>query len=114
MVGGGPDGAPAIYAFSRSDYAYETMGEQAQIRVSPGADIAAAARNRQRGVWINPGQSSAFYLSPAQVIEALEANPGSGASPAAARRHPMKAVRILATILSGPMLLIGIIWVLQG
>ena len=26
----------------------------------------------------------------------------------------MKLLRILATILSGPMLLIGIIWVLQG
>ena len=26
----------------------------------------------------------------------------------------MKILRILATILSGPMLLIGIIWVLQG
>lgn len=26
----------------------------------------------------------------------------------------MRALRILATILSGPMLLIGVIWVLQG
>ena len=26
----------------------------------------------------------------------------------------MKALRVLATILSGPMLLIGVIWVLQG
>lgn len=26
----------------------------------------------------------------------------------------MKALRILATILSGPMLIIGIVWVLQG
>lgn len=75
MIGPGSDGSEAIYIFTRSSYAYETMGASARIRLPFVWSVAAAAARQQLGILVNPGQPSEFYMSPAEVVEALEANP---------------------------------------
>jgi len=71
----GPDGADAVYIFTRSEYAYAELGSGTPLRLALVAGVVGAARDRGRGVWINPGRDSEFYLAPADVAEVLRLNP---------------------------------------